>query len=273
LRRALPLLSIALLLGGCKEPRPPEERTLPVAGYTAVDEPPFVVIGAGTAAEVEALATGTIRPAAEALRQDFFTEDPAPGLQIWLFPDAESRERDAPAVVARHDPGRDGYYAVADHVVVATLSVGDQAPLHYLVHAYHRANLPACPAWVDEGLGTLFEVSAVADGHLQGLIDHRLPGLQEALRDGSAPDLETLTTLSAPTFHGVGHERHEAAARYLCYYLQQHDLLRSFHRRLQENIAGDPHGSRALLGALGEEDLDAVEERWRLWTLALTTES
>lgn len=271
------IVSLSWALGNCRDAQEPAENeipevVLPVAGFSAVDEPPFVVIGEGDQAAVGQLATGIIRPAATALRRDFFAADPAAGLQIWLFPDAQSRERHAPSVVAHHDAGRDGYYSVADHVVVATLSAGEQTPLHYLVHAYMHANLPACPVWYDEGLGTLFEVSAVEDGHLLGRVDGRLPGVQQAIHSGTLPDLATLTALSAPAFHGPGREFHAGMARYLCYYLQQHDLLAPFHRQLQADIAGDPDGSRTLLGVFGEGDLAAFQERWQRWTLALVAE-
>jgi len=271
------IVSLPWALWSCRGVQAPAEQeipqvALPVAGFSAVDEPPFVVIGASGEVAVGEFATGVIRPAATALRRDFFETDPGAGLQIWLFPDAHSRERHAPSVVAHHDPGRDGYYSVADHAIVATLSAGEQSPLHYLVHAYMHANLPACPVWYDEGLGTLFQVSAVEDGHLVGRVDGRLPGVQQAIRGGTLPDLATLTALSAAEFHGPGHELHAGMARYLCYYLQQHDLLPSFHRQLQADVAGDPDGSRTLLGVLGEGDLAAFQERWQQWTLALVAE-
>jgi hypothetical protein len=271
------IVSLPWAMGSCRGVQTPAEQeipqvALPVQGFSAVEEPPFVVIGAGDEAAVGELATGVIRPAAAALRRDFFDADPGADLQIWLFPDAHSRERHAPSVVAHHDAGRDGYYSVADHVIVATLSAGEQSPLHYLVHAYMRTNLPACPVWYDEGLGTLFEVSAVEDGHLVGRVDGRLPGLQQAIRGGELPDLATLAGLSAPEFHGPGHELHAGMARYLCYYLQQHDLLPSFHRQLLANTADDPDGSRTLLTVLGEDELAAFQERWQRWTLALVAE-
>jgi len=40
-----------------------------------------------------------------------------------------------------------------------------------------EANFPACPPWLNEGMGSLYEQCGDADGHIHGFTNWRLPGL------------------------------------------------------------------------------------------------
>lgn len=268
------LVAVALVAAsaGCTRSAAEGPARDPLDGYAVVEHPPLRIHAEGTAAEVEATFATTLGPALASLRTDLFVAEPADGLQLWLFADDEARERLAPEVVAHHDPDRDGYYSVADHTVVATLSAGETAPLHYLVHAYVRADLPGCPVWYDEGLGTLLGASELRGDHLVGLSDGRPSGLGVALQEGTAPPLAALLAMDGPTFHGPGAALHVAMARSLCQHLQELDLLRSFHHQLRAALPADPDGSRTLLAVHGARDLEALEQRWRGWVLALPGE-
>src|ERR1041384_2618460 len=54
-------------------------------GFTAVAQPPFVVIGDESPATVRRRATDTVKWAVDRLKHDFFAKDPDEIIDIWLF--------------------------------------------------------------------------------------------------------------------------------------------------------------------------------------------
>src|SRR5437667_7465188 len=89
---------------------------------------------------------------------------------------------------------------------------------------------PVVPPWFNEGLGSLYEQSAERDGHIVGLTNWRLAGLQKALARGDAPSFRALAAMDSDTFYGDDSGAHYATARYLLYYVQERGLLRDFYR-------------------------------------------
>ena len=224
------------------------------AGTTSIDVPPFRVRG-DEAPEVVANRAAALAEAAALLRSDFFQRDPEPLLDVWLVRDP------AP-------PG--GYYSIGEHKVLVDLSEGDGAPVHFLVHAFMHANLPDCPVWFDEGLAALMENGVEQDGHIVGRADARLAPLQDDIREGALPTIEVLSTLDRAGFHGERLDVHDRMARYLCYHLQQEDLLRPYFEALADGH--DPTGYATLQRMLGEDDMVAFQRRWEQWVLSLQEE-
>jgi len=64
---------------------------------------------------------------------------------------------------------------------------------------------------------------------------------------GRAPGEEYVDVHRYPEFYSDPHGTNYARARYLCYYLQEHDLLRKFYRRFRANVASDPTGYNTLI--------------------------
>jgi hypothetical protein len=58
--------------------------------FTVVIQPPFVVLGDESPAEVQRHATHTVKFAVDQLKQLYFTNDPSEIIDIWLFKDATS---------------------------------------------------------------------------------------------------------------------------------------------------------------------------------------
>jgi hypothetical protein len=149
------------------------------------------------------------------------------------------------------------------------IATGGGTLVHEMVHAYVEANFPDCPAWFNEGLGSLFEQSAERDGHIVGLTNWRLAGLQHAIRHGSAPSLPDLVSTTSAEFYDDDRGTHYAAARYLLYYLQERGLLREFYRDFSAHRDADPTGSATLVRVLGNPDMAAFQQRWEQSVLAL----
>jgi hypothetical protein len=150
------------------------------------------------------------------------------------------------------------------------IATGGGTLVHEMVHAYMDANVPRCPTWIDEGLGSLFEQCGDEGGEIVGFTNWRLEGLKNAIRRDALPTIRTLCGMSAARFYGAGSGDHYAQARYLLYYLQEERELRTFWRGWLAARTADPTGYSTLTRILGEEDMTAFQERWEAWVMTLT---
>jgi hypothetical protein len=132
-----------------------------------------------------------------------------------------------------------------------------------------RANCPECPAWFNEGLGSLYEQSSAQGEHIIGLTNWRLEGLQEALRADRVPGFARLMATTDEEFYEQDPGSNYAQARYLLYYLQGRDLLHEYYRRFHANVAVDPTGLQTLRAVLGVEELDGFFTTWKAFVLEL----
>ncbi len=250
-----------------------EVQTRAPRDFTVFAEPPFVVAGDEPAARVRQHAQHTIRWAVDHLKQDFFQRDPAEVITIWLFKDKASYEKHTAALFHDKPTTPFGYYSEAHHALIMNIATGGGTLVHEIVHPFMRANFPMCPAWFNEGLGSLFEQCGDQGGHIHGLPNWRLPALQKALRGGGVLSFRKFTALSDEEFYGGESNPHYnqfyPQARYLCYYLQERGLLTRFYREFTAHAATDPTGYATLQHVLGETDMDAFAQKWSAFTLAL----
>lgn len=104
------------------------------------------------------------------------------------------------------------------------------------------ANFPTCPAWFNEGLASLYEHCGEEKGRIRGYTNWRLAGLQETIRDGELPSLETHCSPTTEESYEKDRGANYAQAQYLCYDLQQKGLLQKFYRRFHADCEKDPTG-------------------------------
>lgn len=79
------------------------QKRLPHEGFSVVIQKPFVVIGDEPLETVELRAEKTVKWAVDHLKQEYFKNDPATIMDIWLFQDANSYYR-AFRLNAKSDP-------------------------------------------------------------------------------------------------------------------------------------------------------------------------
>ena len=60
-----------------------------------------------------------------------------------------------------------------------------------------------------------------------------------------------------------------AQARYLCYYLQEKNLLTKYYQEFTKNVKQDASGYETLKKILNEKDLTTFQKRWEKWVLTL----
>lgn len=239
-------------------------------GFTIVVQPPFVVIGDEDARTVRRRATDTVQFAVDRLKRDFFTRDPDEILDIWLFKNKASYERNVAALFNTKPTTPFGYFSAENKALIMNIETGGGTLVHEIVHPFMRANLPDCPPWFNEGLGSLYEQCGERDGHITGYTNWRLRGLQEAIRAGKVPSFAALTAMDSDTFYDHDNGTNYSQSRYLCYYLQERGLLVKFYRAFLAARTDDPTGYKTLQKVLGEDDMDAFKRKWESFVLKLT---
>lgn len=238
-------------------------------GFQVRVERPFVVIGNGGPAELEHQARDVVRWAVQRLEKDFFARAPEKVLEVWLFKDKASYESGVRRLTGEEPGTPYGFYSPSHGMLLMNIATGGGTLVHEIVHPYVEADLPKAPAWVNEGLGSLFEQSSDRGGHIVGLTNWRLEGLQDAITDRRLPTLDKIAHLSSDGFYGDGSGTHYAAARYLMLYLQEQGKLTGFVKALHGDLDRDPSGWTTLVAALGERDMAAFQKRWEAWVLEL----
>ncbi len=244
-------------------------KKLPSDDFTIVVTRPFVVIGDESPDAVRRRAENTVKWAVEKLKRAYFTSDPKQILDIWLFRDKKSYEKHVQDLFGKKPDTPFGYFSEQDKALVMNIATGSGTLVHEIVHPFVAANFPHCPAWFNEGLGSLYEQSGEVGGEIHGFTNWRLDGLQTTIRRGSLPSFESLCGTTDAEFYEKDRGTNYAQARYLCYYLEQKDLLRSYYRRFLANRKSDPTGYKTLKAVLGRDDMAKFQQEWEAYVLKL----
>jgi hypothetical protein len=237
--------------------------------FTIVLSPPFVVVGDESPAIVRQRAIGTVKWAVDKLKALYFKKDPQEIIDIWLFKDKDSYEKHTKSIFKDTPTTPFGYYSDTHRALIMNIATGGGTLVHEIVHPFVRANFPECPAWLNEGLGSLYEQSEEKDGRIHGRTNWRLAGLQEAIQKKKVPSFETLCGTSSVEFYEKDRGTNYAQARYLCYYLQEKGLLARFYHDFYAGRKEDPTGYKTLQRVLGEQDMDAFKKQWEEYVLKL----
>ncbi len=240
-----------------------------VGGFTILIQAPFVVIGDESPDRVRARAENTVKWAVDRIKQSYFTHDPTQILDIWLFKDKTSYERNAKEIFDDKPTTPYGYFSAVHRGLIMNISTGGGTLVHEIVHPFMAANFPACPPWFNEGLASLYEQAGEENGRIHGYVNWRLPGLQTAIKKNRVPSFEALCSTTTDQFYHEDPGTNYSQARYLCYYLQEQGLLQRYYREFHAHASTDPTGYKTLRAVLGETDMDAFKKRWEAFVLKL----
>jgi hypothetical protein len=242
------------------------KKTLP-AGMSLAYEAPFLVIGNESAATVvkrRELVAWTKR----LLLKDFFAEVPTQLEELWVLGDAPTYVRLSKSLFNTDPDTPYGYYLSSRHALILNIRPGSGTLVHELVHPFMHQAWPEAPAWLNEGLASLFEFPYEDAGHLKGRVNWRLPALRSAIHAKRAPPFVALTHYSQNDFYDDDTGVHYAEARYMCHWLQQRGLLSRFVRRAIELKDKDGTGWQALTEVLGR-DPETMRAEWEEYVLDL----
>jgi hypothetical protein len=191
-------------------------------------------------------------------------------LDDYLLRDADSYEAGVERLTGDAPTTPFGFYSRTHNGLFMNIATGGGTLVHEIVHPYVEADFPNAPPWLNEGLGSLFEQSADRDGHIVGLTNWRLDGLQRAIKENRVPTFHALTHLGDNDFYSDDRGVNYAASRYLLYYLQEQGKLREFYTAFRAARAKDPSGYATLVATLGESDMTKFEARWRTYVAHLS---
>ena len=236
--------------------------------FTIIVEKPFVVIGDQSPALVKRWSEGTIRWAVKQIKESYFKNEPDHIINIWLFKDKASYEKNTKALFGSVPTTPYGYYSPSDKALVMNISTGGGTLVHEIVHPFMAANFAACPSWFNEGLASLYEQSSERNGKIVGLTNWRLRGLQLAIKDDLLGSFERMMSTDDRGFY-EGDSTNYAQARYLCYWLQESGVLRDYYRSFAANAAADPTGIKTLKKILQRDDLEKFQTEWENYVLRL----
>jgi len=238
-------------------------------GFSIVIQKPFVVIGDEPKEVVQQRAQDTVKWAVDRLKQDFFSKDPDDILDIWLFKDEASYEKHTRLLFGETPTTPYGYYSSNHKALIMNIATGGGTLVHEIVHPFMEANFPACPPWLNEGLGSLYEQCGDVDGHIHGFTNWRLPGLQRAIGAKGVPSFKTLTEMDSSAFYNDDKGTNYAQSRYLCYYMQEKGVLVKFYQEFLARQKEDPSGFKSLQKVLCERDMDAFKTKWEKYVMRL----
>lgn len=238
----------------------PDEFSVTVAG-------PFVLVSQEPREAAHARAARIDRVAAE-LERSFLVDQPKNLIDVWLFADTESYREYTRTYLGDWPRTLNGYYAPRLHAVVVNLESGERTLAHEIVHPLLEASFPDCPAWFAEGLASLYEATAERDGRLVGVVDKGAGRLQRALSRRRLPSLAALTVSTDREFYDDPRATNYLQARYLLYYLQEHELLADYYVAFRRDRPTDPTGYGTLKRVV-QLDGDVLQDRWESYMLAL----
>lgn len=245
------------------------EKKLAGTDFHIVLQKPFVVIGDEPIEHVKHRAEKTVKWAVDLLKKDFFEKDPGRILDIWLFRDKESYERNTQTFFGEKPGTPYGYYSHTHGALIMNISTGGGTLVHEIVHPFMEANFPGCPSWFDEGLASLYEQCGERDGKITGFTNWRLAGLQEAIAEDRVPSFKALCSTTTFEFYQQDRGTNYGQARYLCYYLQEKGLLRKYYHAFRKNAHNDPTGYDTLMKVLEITDMDAFQKHWEEFVMGL----
>ena len=197
-------------------------------------------------------------------------EIPSNGLRmVWLFKDKKSYEHH----LKKHwktEPGTPfGFYSAKHDALFMNISTGGGTLVHEMVHPLMESNFPQCPSWFNEGLASLYEQCGEEKGKIMGKTNWRLGGLKTAIKKGTVPPFEKTMSTTTSGFYNQDPGTNYSQSRYLCYYLQERSLLRTYYKEFQKNAKNDPTGLKTLKRVLKITDMEKFQKHWETWVSKL----
>jgi hypothetical protein len=228
----------------------------------------FVIISNLDSVETDNIRNNTIVPAVECFYNDFFEKKPTEVTVIFLFKDDASYRYWADKLYSDDGLSRFGYYKPDERVMLMNISTGTGTLVHEMTHALVHFDFPDIPAWFNEGLGSLYERCSLKNGNIRGFVNWRLPILKEAIYNHSYTALDKLLQTGDNEFYGSKSDFYYSQARYLCMYIQEKDLLKSYYKQFRDNFEEDKSGKKFLEDLLNKK-LKVINTDFLQWVNTL----
>ena len=267
----------------CKE-RAEMWRTRLGSDCNVIVRAPFVIAGNLPKRELQYWCRETVEPASNALATTYLVQLPDEPISVLLFSAEESYRSYSQRLFGQERVSIYGYYKPAFRVLTINMATGCGTIVHELTHALLDFDFPNSPLWFNEGIASLYEQcefiepsESDADRQyaMRGLDNWRLPVLKQAIRQSRLGSIQSL--ILKADLHGPDEAVHYAHARYLCLFLQNCGALEDFYAALRTQYEQKPaqHAQNKnssveiLLALLPDDNIEALDERFRKWVLRL----
>jgi hypothetical protein len=233
----------------------------------------FVVVAGDAAAPVDA-AADVIRRTTDALYNGPLQHRPDRGALVYVYSSQHAYEvglslhvfnppASAAKDIATYDPR-------SRCILVHTDGAGIFSVAHEIAHVLVGADMPHAPAWLAEGLPSLFELPDFSHpGEIHGKAHFRLQTLRDALAS-KAPGVAASIRLDALfAMTTWGSFRGDPATEYLHFALAREALrwldddrheLWQFWALMRDTIVEDPEGTAAFTRVVGKSPADATAD-------------
>ena len=231
---------------------------------------PWLIATDMDADELSSTADSTIGTYAASIQRQLFTKKVVTQpLKVLLFKDGESYEKWNKKLYNERPTTPYGYFSRAKRALVMNIGTGGGTLIHEMTHAMAEADFPAIPAWLNEGLGSLYEAAAMdSKHHVIGIKNWRLKGLLDDLKKGTAAHYRTLIGISDGDFYGENRGANYASMRYLMQWLQDKGKLEAFYVRIRDAKDEKPQDAlRALFD--NKYTIEEIEGQVYAWVKTL----
>jgi hypothetical protein len=127
-----------------------------------------------------------------------------------------------------------GFYMPDQRTAIANVGASIGNLRHELVHPLIGDDYPAIPAWLNEGIASLYGSAKLGKHGFTFLVNYRLRDLQKALKANRLPSLAELTTTTAADVEGGKDAMmYYAYARYVLFYVDQKGKLSDLYAELR----------------------------------------
>jgi len=237
--------------------------------FTVTQQDKIFFIASNASPRLTERCKGTVRGMYNFLYKDYLKKKPTSPLRVYLFKDRKSYDAYCERAYDSPPSTPFGFYMSHERKMVMNIATGTGTLAHEMVHPLLAEDFPRVPSWFNEGFASLYEQSrTVSGGSMEGLLNWRLPGLQNAISENRSVTLAELMKTSTGEFYGDERGVHYAAARYLCLYLQEKGLLQDFYKAFKGGFKEDRTGIEAL-EKVTDLPLKKFEAKWTSWVKSL----
>lgn len=158
-----------------------------------------------------------------------------PPVDLCLFASTRSYKAFVAEVFGEdYDSSDWGFYVPRRRLVLANIGASRGNLRHELTHALLDDGFPDIPAWLNEGLGSLYGSAVGTKKGFRFLVNYRLRHLRKALKAGLLPDLDELANSTRQDVYGLNSLAYYSVSRYVLLYLDHKGKLEEFVGKLRK---------------------------------------
>jgi hypothetical protein len=126
-----------------------------------------------------------------------------------------------------------GFYMPAKRTAIANVGASIGNLRHELVHPLLGDDYPTIPAWLNEGIASLYGSAKLGKHGFTFLVNYRLRDLQKALKADTLPSLAELASTTYFDLHGDRAMMYYAYSRYVLLYADKQGKLSKLYAELR----------------------------------------